>query len=176
MRRVALQPTAWNEIRAVFMDVDGVLTDGTVLAFENGEMVRGMYAKDGFAMQLAARMGLQLVVLSGGNSRGVQRRLEHLGVREIHFSVSYKLHRFLEVCTKLGITPAQTIYIGDDLPDLEPMQHCGLAVAPADGSEDVLAIAHYITRANGGKGCVREVLERLLKAQHKWYTKEALIW
>lgn len=163
-------------IRAVVTDMDGVMTDGTVWAFETGEMVRNVGSKDAYAIQWAVRQGIRFAVLSGGTARGMEGRLKALGVKEIRMGVAYKLPVLAELAAGWGLAWDQVCYIGDDMPDIEALRTAGLGVAPADGAADARAAANWVTDAPGGRGCVREVLERLMKAQGIWYHTDAYHW
>jgi len=143
-------------IKAVVLDVDGVLTDGRLLVTEAGEQLRSFFVKDGYAMQLAVKMGLDIWVISGGNSNGVRLRLEGLGIKEIHLGVKHQLR--LE----------DLMYVGDDMPDYDVMQVVGLAVCPSDAVDDIKTISHYMSPKRGGEGVVRDVLEKILKLQGRW--------
>ena len=166
----------WLEIDTFIMDMDGVLTNSYVLCYESGEVVRGLHSKDGFALQLAARLGYRLCVLSGGHAPAMETRFSRLGVGEVLMNVPYKLDAYTAYRERHGLQNAQILYIGDDVPDYEVMQKAGLAVAPADAAPDILHLADFITQREGGRGCVREVIERTLKLQNRWYSPEALTW
>lgn len=163
-------------IKAIVMDVDGVLTDGSILAMENGDQVRIMNIKDGYAIQLAVKSGYLLAIISGGSSKGVASRMRGLGVEHIYMSAGEKIPVFNKFLSDTGIKPEETLYIGDDMPDLPVMEIAGVSVAPADAAEDILKMAHYITRKNGGKGCVREVIEMVMKQQGRWIASNSFIW
>ncbi len=158
----------FTQIKAVVLDVDGVLTDGTLQVTESGEQLRTFYVKDGYAMQLAEKMGLMLWVISGGRSEGVRLRLQGLGVKEIHLGVSQKMDVLNELLSKYELTADQLMYVGDDMPDYEVMQVVGIAACPIDAVEDIKTISHYMSPFKGGRGVVRDILEKILKLQGKW--------
>lgn len=158
----------FTQIKAVVLDVDGVLTDGTLQVTESGDQLRTFYVKDGYAMQLAEKMGLMLWVISGGRSEGVRLRLQGLGVKEIHLGVSQKMDVLNELLTKYELTADQLMYVGDDMPDYEVMQVVGIAACPVDAVEDIKTISHYMSPFKGGRGVVRDILEKILKLQGKW--------
>lgn len=166
----------FTRIKAIVMDVDGVLTDGSILAMENGDQVRTMNIKDGYAIQLAVKSGYTLAVISGGRSQGVASRLRGLGVEHIYMGAGEKTPVFKKFITDTGINPEETLYIGDDMPDLPVMEITGISVAPADAAEDILKMAQFITRKKGGKGCVREVIEMVMKQQGRWIVSDSFIW
>jgi 3-deoxy-D-manno-octulosonate 8-phosphate phosphatase (KDO 8-P phosphatase) len=156
--------------------MDGVLTDGTVLALESGEMARSLGSKDAFALQWATRRGYPVAVVSGGTALGMQARLTALGVSPVLMGVARKLPAVQELLHQWGFGWAQVAYIGDDMPDIPVLQLAGLAIAPADGSPDAQAAAHWVTPAPGGHGCVRQVVERWMKLQNTWYHPDVFHW
>ena len=158
----------FSEITTFVFDVDGVLTDGTMLAFADGEQVRAFNIKDGYAIRHALKRGYKVAIISGRNEVGVRRRLESLDVEDIFLGVEHKLDVFENYLYMQEINPENVIYMGDDMPDLEVMQHSGLAVCPADAAIDILEMADYVTNAGGGKGAVREIIELVLKNHQEW--------
>lgn len=160
--------TDFKKIQAVVLDVDGVLTDGMVQVNEQGEQLRSFSIKDGYAIQLAVKQGLKIFVISGGNASSVRLRLAGLGVREIHLGVADKLTLMLDLLQQAGISSAETLYMGDDIPDLACMEVVGLPVCPNDAVEEIKQISKYMSPKNGGAGCVRDVLEKILKLQQRW--------
>lgn len=159
-------------IQILFLDVDGVLTDGSVLLTENGEQLRRFSIKDGYAIQLAIKRGLQIVIISGGTSNGVRQRLLGLGVEEVFLGVGNKLELMEKLLEERGLTCDQAAFVGDDMPDLACLKRVGLALCPQDAVEEIKAVAHYITPQKGGGGCVRDVIEKILKLQNKWYDED----
>ncbi|GAA4788862.1 HAD-IIIA family hydrolase [Olivibacter ginsenosidimutans] len=155
-------------VKAFAFDVDGVLTNGTVMVTEEGHQLRTFNIKDGYAIQLAIKKGYPMIVLTGGKSQGVQRRMEGLGVKAVHLGVQDKLSVFNRWLENLGITAKEVLYMGDDIPDLAIMQRVGMPVCPADAVEEIKAIAAYISPKKGGDGAVRDVLEKVLKLQQVW--------
>ncbi|MVZ63300.1 KdsC family phosphatase [Sphingobacterium humi] len=158
----------FSKIKAVILDVDGVLTDGTLQVTEAGEQLRTFYVKDGYAMQLAVKMGLHLWVISGGKSEGVRKRLEGLGIQEIHLGVSNKRDVLESLMQQYEIESEYLLYVGDDMPDYEVMQLVGIAACPQDAVEDIKQISHYMSPFKGGRGVVRDILEKILKIQGMW--------
>lgn len=163
-----ISPDSLKAIHAVVLDVDGVLTDGSVIAAEDGALLRQMNIKDGFALQHAVKAGLRIGVITGGKSAGVRQRLEGLGITDLYMGASEKLSVYESLLAQWGLGDTQVCYIGDDMPDMPVLRRVGLAVAPADAASDVLAAVHHVTAKPGGHGCVREVLEAILKAQNRW--------
>ncbi len=158
----------FTKIKAVFLDVDGVLTDGTVLVTEQGEQLRSFSVKDGYAMQLAVKSGIYIAVVSGGKTRGVLSRLNSLGIQDVHLGVSDKLSTIIDLIQEWRVASSEVLYMGDDIPDLACMKWVGLPVCPSDAAEEIKQVAKYISPKKGGKGCVRDVLEKILKLQQKW--------
>lgn len=159
----------FNPIKAILLDVDGVLTDGSVTLVPGGEQVRKMHTKDGYILQLAVKKAYEIAIITGGKSQDVKRRLNGLGIEKVYLSSSNKLAVFEEFLIETDLTPEECMYMGDDIPDYEVMQKVGLACCPADACEEIKRIAHYITQANGGEGAVREVVEKVMKIQNNWF-------
>lgn len=155
-------------INTFVLDVDGVLTDGTVYVFDNGEQVRRMSIKDGFALQLAIKKGYRILVISGGNAPAVVERLRKLGLTDIFIGVTDKRTLVLQYMKDHQLQKEGTLFMGDDIPDYVVMKEVGLAVAPADAAQEIKKVAAYITSTKGGKGCVREVIEKVLKLNGHW--------
>ena len=158
----------FKKITCFVFDVDGVLTNGNLLVMPNGLMARTMNIKDGYAIQLAIKKGYKVWIISGGNSDEVKERLEKLGVSQVFMKVTDK-KVLLEELSILHSTPMdQILYMGDDMPDVEVMKSVFLPTCPADACDEVIAIAKYISSKNGGKGCVRDVIEKVLKLNNDW--------
>ena len=162
--------TNFKSINTFVLDVDGVLTDGTLLLMDDGQMARRMNIKDGYALQLAIKKGYHILVISGGNSDAVKLRLQRLGVVEVFMNVTDKKEILLEYTSKYELKWEQVLYMGDDIPDLLPMQLVGLPCCPADAVPEIKTISHYISPLNGGYGCVRDVIEKVLKLNSHWDT------
>ncbi len=157
-----------TKIRAIFFDVDGVLSRETITQHPNGEPMRTVNIKDGYAMQHAVKCGLLIAIITGGNTESVRVRYKGLGVEEVHLGASVKLDIYDSLLAKYGLTDDEVLYMGDDIPDYEVMCRCGLPCCPADAAPEIKAISKYISTRNGGEGCGRDVLEQVLKAQDKW--------
>lgn len=159
----------FKSVRMIAMDVDGVLTDGSLLLLPSLETAKSMNVKDGYAMQLAVKKGYHIVVISGAVDLGaVKYRLNELGIKEFHDAVKNKAALLSEKMTKFNVNPKEVLFIGDDIPDLEAMKLCGIACCPADAVAEIKAISAYISDKEGGKGCVRDILEKLLKVNNQW--------
>ena len=157
-----------KKITCFVFDVDGVLTNGEVIVMPNGVLVRKMNIKDGYALQLAIKKGYQVWVISGGNSSEVEERLHNLGVKEVHMRVKDK-RALLQELSILHNTPLDhMLFMGDDMPDFEAMSIVGVAACPKDAAVDIKSIASYIALAEGGAGCAREVIEKVLKLNDHW--------
>lgn len=158
----------FKKIRCIVLDVDGVLTDGTIMVTESGEFLRSFNVKDGYAIQLAVKRGIKVFVISGGQSKGVLERMKRLGVDQIHLGISNKLSLLQKISSSEGLKPDEILFVGDDIPDLESMRWCGVSVCPADAAEDIKKISSFISPFKGGKGVVRDIIEKILKLQDNW--------
>lgn len=158
----------FNNISTFIFDVDGVLTDGSLLVMPNGLMARRMNIKDGYALQLAIKKGYKVIVISGGNAPEVKERLNKLGVEEIHMQVTDKLGLLKSILTELNTAQNGCLYMGDDIPDLACMKWVGLPVCPADAVTEVKDISLYISAKAGGFGCARDVIEKVMKLRGDW--------
>lgn len=155
-------------IKAFILDVDGVLTDGTLLALNSGEQARAFHIRDGYAIRHALRQGYRIAVISGREEEGVRKRLESLDVRDMYLGVDDKMKIFNNYINTYRLDPANIAYMGDDMPDLEVMRRCALAACPADAAADVRAISTYVSALPGGHGAVRELIEAVMKEQKTW--------
>lgn len=165
----------FKDIEAVVLDVDGVLTDASVLVNEAGEHLRTFNIRDGYAMQQAILSGIHIWVISKGNSIGVEKRLRSLGLTEVLIGVLDKKPLMLGLLEKYRVSAENVLYMGDDIPDLSCLQLVGLPTCPADAVEEVKSVVKYISPKNGGKGAVRDVLEKVLKLKGKWHTDDVEI-
>ncbi len=155
-----------KSIKCFIFDVDGVMTNGTVLALESGEQARSFLVKDGYAIEMALLAGYHIVIISGGNQIGVQKRLEFLKIKHIFLGVKNKSETLQQVMTDLQLTSEQIVYMGDDWPDYEVMQLCGLPCCPQDAIHEVKEISLFVSNKKGGKGCVRDIIEKVMRVQH----------
>jgi len=161
--------TIFKKIKAFVLDVDGVLTDSSVLVLNDGQQVRRMNIKDGYALQLAVKKGYHVLVISGANSDAVKIRLQKLGIADIHLNVRDKKEILLQYVQQHGLLWEEILYMGDDIPDLHVMKMAGLACCPADAVAEIRQISHYVSPVQGGEGCVRDVIEKVLKLNDHWY-------
>ena len=157
-----------NDITTFVFDVDGVLTDGSVFITNDGEMLRTMNIKDGYAMKTAIDCGYNVCIISGGKNEGVRIRLQNLGIKDIHLGCPDKIETFNNYAALYAINPEQVLYMGDDIPDYQVMNLVGLPTCPQDACAEIKSISKYISHKNGGKGAVRDVIEQVLKVQGKW--------
>ena len=160
-----------KDIKAFVFDVDGVFSENIVL-HTNGDLMRYMNVKDGFAVKTAVDKGFIVAIITGGNSDSVKSRFNGLGVTDIYLKSHDKMDDFTDFYMKYGLKPEQILYMGDDIPDYEPMKASGLATCPADAVEEILNVAHYVSDKEGGKGCVRDVIEQVMRAQSVWFFYE----
>jgi 3-deoxy-D-manno-octulosonate 8-phosphate phosphatase (KDO 8-P phosphatase) len=157
-----------NKITTLMFDIDGVMTDGKVLVMDTGEMVRNMNSKDGYGLHLAVVKGYRIVIISGGNNEAVKNALARSGVKDVFINQKDKLACYLWYIKKYSITDEQVMFMGDDLPDHEIMSRVGVAVCPADAATDIKEICNYVSDKKGGEGCVRDIIEQILRVQGKW--------
>jgi 3-deoxy-D-manno-octulosonate 8-phosphate phosphatase (KDO 8-P phosphatase) len=163
---------SFKKITTFIFDVDGVLTDGTVLVLENGLQARRMNIKDGFALQMAVKNGYRVLIVSGGNSPQVAGRLERLGIKDVHMSVGDKRKFITDYMRKNNLTKDQLLYMADDLPDLPVMATVGMPCCPADAVSEIKEAVQYISPFKGGDACVRDVIEKVLKLNDHWHYRE----
>jgi len=157
-----------NKIRAIIFDVDGVLSKETISLHPDGEPMRTVNIKDGYAIQLAMKLGLRIVILTGGTTESVRMRYERLGVENIFMGCTVKLKTYDEFVANYGLTDDEVMYMGDDIPDYEIMMRVGCPVCPADACPDIKEISRYVSDKRGGEGCGRDVIEQVLRAQGMW--------
>ena len=166
----------FKNITTVVLDVDGVLTNGDIILMPGMQPVRKMNAKDGYAMQLAVRNGIRMAIITGGRSPEVKERLQGLGITDIYLGASSKMESYEDLKMCYDLKDEEILYMGDDLPDYDIMKLVALAAAPQDAAPEIKSVADYVSPVNGGKGCVRDVLEQLLKIQGKWARSEDRTW
>jgi len=158
----------FQHVKIFVFDVDGVLTNGRVLLLENGLQAREMHVKDGLALQMALRQGYRVVIVSGAASEPVINRFRYLGIEEIHLGIKDKLLFMQQFLANEGMDWEQVLFMGDDLPDLGVLQQAGLSCCPADAAIEVVQASKYISASKGGEGCVRDVIEKVLRLHNKW--------
>ena len=156
------------QINTFIFDVDGVLTNGIITITTNGELIRNMSIKDGYALKTAVNAGYNVCIISGGSNEGVRTRLEGLGITDIYLGTHTKTIQLEDYFTKNIINPENVLYMGDDIPDFPVMKIVGLPCCPKDAVPEIQDISKYISQKKGGNGCVRDVIEQVLKVQGKW--------
>jgi len=161
-----------QKIRAIIFDVDGVLSAETITLAADGEPLRTVNIKDGYAIQLAVKMGLRIVILTGGRTEAVRLRYERLGVEDIFMGCAVKIKTYNEFLKTYGLTDAEVMYMGDDVPDLEILRRVGCPTCPQDACPDVKEACLYVSPYRGGYGCGRDVIEQVLRAQGHWLSSE----
>ncbi|MCK0157080.1 HAD hydrolase family protein [Cellulophaga sp. F20128] len=158
-----------HTITTFVFDVDGVFTDNSILITESGELLRKMSVKDGYALKTAIDKGFNVCIISGGTSEGVRARFKGLGVTDIYLGAHHKTIQLNEYLNNKNIAAENVLYMGDDLPDIPPMELIGMPTCPQNAVAEVKNISKYISHKNGGDGCVRDVIEQVLKVQGKWF-------
>lgn len=162
----------FGAITTFIFDVDGVLTDGSVISFASGEHVRNFYIKDGYAIEKALQAGYNIIIISGGFEEGVKNRLTFLGVKDIFLGIKDKVALFTTYTKDKHINRECILYMGDDIPDYKMLKLAGLPTCPADAATDIKEICTYVSPFPGGRGAVRDVIERVMKAQGKWLIEQ----
>ncbi len=157
-----------HHITTFIFDVDGVLTDGTVIINTDGELLRTMNIKDGYALKAAVQQGFNVCIISGGKNEGVRKRLSNLGIKDIYLGAHHKVEQLNEYMSTQGIKSENVLYMGDDIPDLPVMKLIGLPTCPQDAVAEIKEVSKYVSFKKGGKGCARDVIEQVLKVQGKW--------
>lgn len=155
-------------IKAVIFDVDGVLSLSTIQMSPAGMPVRTVNIKDGYAIQLAIKMGLKLAIISGGTDPSIEERYRKLGMTDIFMSCSTKIQVLNQYLADNNLTADEVIYVGDDIPDYEIMQIVGCPCCPADACSDIKEISTYVSPYEGGRGCARDIIEQILRAKGLW--------
>ncbi|XOV67268.1 MAG: KdsC family phosphatase [Fluviicola sp.] len=162
-------------ITTFVFDVDGVFTDGSVMLL-NDEVVRTLSSRDGYAVQYASKLGYRILIVTGGNSDAVKVRLENLGATEVCLQSKNKMKVYERLKKDYGFQDNEVLYMGDDIPDYQVMEQVLVATCPQDAAVEIKAISHYQSPINGGRGCVRDVIEQTLRSQGKWFSETAFEW
>ncbi|WP_298650803.1 HAD hydrolase family protein [uncultured Proteiniphilum sp.] len=165
-----------KKIKAFIFDIDGVLSRQTLPISSEGEPLRTINIRDGYALNLAVRCGYGVAIITGGNTLSVRVRYESLGVKDIYMKSKTKIDEYQHYISKSSYKPEEIIYVGDDIPDYRVMCEVGLAVAPLDAAPEIKKIAKYISPVKGGEGVARDVIEQVLKVQGHWMSEEAFGW
>lgn len=162
-----------KKIRAIFLDVDGVLSCETIPQHPNGDPMRTVNIKDGYVLQHAVKCGICVAIITGGKTEAVRVRYEALGLKDVCLGVAVKINTYNELKEKYSLKDEEIAYVGDDIPDYEVLQRCGLPCCPSDAAHEIKSICKYISHKEGGKGCVRDIVEQILKAQNLWMHNSA---
>ena len=165
-----------KNINTFVFDYDGVLTDGRIILKEEGEPLRTANVRDGYAMQLAIKKGYRVAIISGGKSGSVINRFKALNIKDVFLGSDKKEVVLKDYMEKHHLGKENILYMGDDIPDYHAMHMAGIASCPADASEEIKAISHYISPFKGGEGCVRDIIEQVLKIQGKWMNHDSFSW
>ena len=165
-----------HEIKAFVFDYDGVISDGNIWSANDTIIVRSGNVKDGYAMQYALRKGYLIAILSGGSGDSIRSRMKMLGVEDVYLGSHRKKEIFEDFLKDNQLLPEQVLYVGDDIPDYDVMRLAGVSACPADAAEEIKAVADYISHKNGGCGCVRDVIEQVLRLQGQWFHEDAKAW
>lgn len=161
-----------TKIKGIVFDVDGVLSPSTIPLGENGSPRRMVNIKDGYALQLAAKHGYKIAIITGSDSEAIKIRFNALGIKDVYLKAAMKLPLLKEWMDKEGLYPENIAYAGDDIPDYESMKAVGLPVCPADAATDIKRISLYISKVNGGEGIARDLLEQIMRVNGDWMTTE----
>lgn len=165
-----------TKIRAFIFDVDGVLSREVIPLHPDGDPMRTVNIKDGYALQLAVKKGYEVAIITGAYTEAVKIRFSRLGISRLYMRSAVKIHDYRDFLAKTGLKPEEILYAGDDIPDYEVMKAVGLPVASADAAPEIKQIATYISLKNGGDGVARDVIEQTMKAQGLWMSDEAFGW
>lgn len=157
-----------KNITTFVLDVDGVLTDGTVYVLDDGQQVRRMSIRDGYVLQLAVKKGYRVLIISGGHSPAVMQRLNKLGITDVLMSVTDKKAALIAYLDEHRLSTKEVLYMGDDIPDYFVMQDVGFPCSPSDAAPEIRKISAYVASKGGGRGCVREVMEKVLRLHGHW--------
>jgi len=168
--------TKLNNIKTFIFDVDGVLTDGSITLTADGEQVRVMNIKDGYALQLAVKKGYKIAIISGGKSEMVRKRLNGLGITDIYLGSHTKIDTYNEFVATYDLDPNEILYMGDDIPDYEVMQRIGVPTCPNDSAQEIKDISIYVSNKKGGKGAVRDVIEQVMRVHGNWFDRDGFVW
>lgn len=165
-----------QSVKAFVFDVDGVFTNGSIMLHPSGSFIRMMNIKDGFAVQHAVKCGFHVCIITGGTSSMVKKRFRYLGVKDIYMKSSSKISDYEKFCTKYGLKSENVLCMGDDLPDFRIMKEAGFPCCPADAAEEIKQISLYVSDRKGGDGCVRDVIEQVMRVQDKWINDWSFVW
>jgi len=164
------------KVNTFIFDYDGVLSDGNVILTSDGDALRSANVKDGYAMQLAIKKNYRIAIISGGYSESMKRRFESLNIKDVFLGVDKKIDVYKQYLKDYNLEKENVLFMGDDIPDYEIMCTAGVPTCPSDAAEEIKRIATYISHQSGGHGCVRDIIEQVLKVQGKWMNDDAYHW
>ncbi len=156
-------------INTFIFDIDGVLSDGSIQVTENGNQLRTMSTRDGIAITMALKKGYNIAIISGGSSQSVMHRFNYLGITDVFLGVNDKIETLGQYFNDKNVTPENVLYMGDDIPDYYAMKECGVATCPKDAAIEIKEIVDYISDKDGGKGCVRDIIEQVMRCKGDWF-------
>ena len=165
-----------KNIKTFIFDYDGVISDGKVWVIDEHDQIRSSAVKDGYALHHAVKKGYRIAIISGGKGDSMRIRLNNLGITDVFQGAGNKMNVFEKYCKENKIDPKTVLYMGDDIPDFIVMKNVGIATCPADAAPEIKKISHYISHLNGGEGCVRDVIEQVLKVHGDWMGEDAVVW
>lgn len=165
-----------GRVKAFVFDIDGVLSTQTISMNSFGVPTRTVNFRDGYALQLAVKKGYIVGVISGSNSKEYIKRMKNLGIKDVHLNSRSKMEHFNLFLKKYSLDKKDVLYMGDDIPDYEVMKHTGIPVCPADADSEIKQISMYISDRKGGEGCVRDIIEQVMRLHNKWMDNEAFNW
>jgi 3-deoxy-D-manno-octulosonate 8-phosphate phosphatase (KDO 8-P phosphatase) len=165
-----------GRVKAFVFDIDGVLSLQTINLNSFGVPNRTVNLRDGYALQLAVKKGYHVGIISGGNAKEYKKRLKSLGITDIFLNSKKKIDNFHEFLNKYNLNSSDVLYMGDDIPDIEVLRHTGIPVCPSDADSEVKQVSSYISDRKGGEGCVRDVIEQVLRLNNKWMDTDAYKW
>lgn len=165
-----------HSVKSFIFDFDGVLSDGGVWGMSDGEFIRRTDVKDGYAIQYAVKKGYYVALMSGSTGKSLVARMRSLGVEDVFLSCASKIETYERYLKLRGLKDEEILYIGDDIPDYEVMQRAGVAACPSDAAKEICGISDYISHFPGGHGCVRDVIEQVLRLQGMWFHQDAFEW
>ena len=161
-----------GKIKGIVFDVDGVLSPSTIPLLSDGTPSRMVTIKDGYALQLAVKMGYKIAIITGADSEAIKKRFNGLGIADVYLKASVKILCLKSWMDANGLHPEEVAFVGDDVPDYECMSYVGLSIAPTDAATDILHISHYISPVKGGEGVARDLLEQIMRNNGHWLSSE----
>lgn len=157
------------KVNTFIFDIDGVLSDGSIMVTQEGHQLRTMSTRDGLAITMALKKGYHIAIISGGHDESVIKRLKYLGIKDIFIGVKDKVAVLNDFLNAKNITAENVLYMGDDIPDYEAMKVCGVKTCPKNAAIEIKNISDYISNKDGGKGCVRDIIEQVMRCQGNWF-------